>query len=136
MHNPQTCIGCRNCERNCPYGVISFNSGEVHPFWKDKLGQETVKKAGGKITPYYNPDVAFRKKGIVEKCTFCYEITTKGEQPYCSKVCPPSALVFGDLDDKNSDVSKLLKTYKATRLLEEKNTGPNVYYVREYISRK
>ncbi len=82
-----------------------------------------------------------RGDGWVEKCTFCIHRVRDGLDPYCVVSCPSKARVFGDRNDSNSAVSKLLRKYKPKRLKNskgeflkegEKGTGPNVFYVRDF----
>jgi len=165
MHESERCIGCRLCQQACPYSnmelderslggetysVISFNpfDADTQPQWSDKsamipggtaTGAETAAAAGA-TTPMMNRFVAgdvqsIRKAGIIEKCTLCYHRTSNGMQPACVEICPARARVFGDQDDPNSEISKLLKAEKSFRLQEEKGTKPNVYYIRKYSAR-
>ena len=73
-----------------------------------------------------------RNMGIIEKCTFCYHRTIVGELPACVEACPSDARIFGDQNDPNSVIAKILAVHKATRLKEEEETEPNVYYIRSY----
>jgi len=158
MHNDERCIGCRSCQDACPYSVwdldeekdaqysvISFNvEGEkVFANYSDTTkvvagaasGAEIAKRTANPPykTDYKHPDYeAVRKPGIVEKCIFCDHRTQNGELPYCVVSCPSGARVFGDLQDSNSEVSKLLKKHKAYRLKEEAGTEPNVYYINNF----
>jgi molybdopterin-containing oxidoreductase family iron-sulfur binding subunit len=148
MHNPDKCIGCRYCIVNCPYGVIFFNDEAEHPFWRDNKPTiaggtpspaEVTKKVNSREIPYYNParelskkGTGIRRRGVVEKCTFCDHRVVKGELPYCVEACPANARIFGDLNDPNSDVSKILNHFTAWRLKEEQGTQPKVYYVRSF----
>ncbi len=137
MHNAETCIGCRACEKACPYAVIFFNEKEPFGEWRSGEAAEVTKKVGGNVIPYYNPDREITYAGIrgakkVEKCTFCDHRVANGEKPYCVDSCPANARTFGDLDDPNSDVSKLLAENKATVLLPGANTKPNVYYIKKF----
>lgn len=165
MHNDALCIGCQACQNACPYShaeldsrslngetysVISFNprDGNSQPQWSDKSvmipgctvsGAETAKMAGAAI-PAMNQftagDVdAIRKVGVVEKCTFCYHRTSNGLQPACVEACPAKARIFGDQDDPNSEISKVLKAEKSFRLQEDKGTRPNVHYIGKYSAR-
>src|SRR3990167_7545703 len=165
MHNDDLCIGCRACQNACPYShaelddrslagetysVISFNphQADTQPQWTDKSsmipggtasGAETAKMAGDAI-PALNQFAAggvdaIRRAGVVEKCTFCYHRTSNGLQPACVEVCPAKARIFGDQDDPNSEIAKVLKAEKSFRLQEDKGTRPNVHYIRNYSAR-
>ena len=126
------CIGTRACAQACPYTVRYFNWGT--PKWDAPL-EQTI-----------NPDVAVRWKGIMEKCTFCVQRIRRAKdeareddrpiadgdvQPACAQACPAEAIVFGDLDDPESAVSKLSESPRAERPLEELGTGPRVFYLKE-----
>jgi molybdopterin-containing oxidoreductase family iron-sulfur binding subunit len=91
-----------------------------------------------------NPDVSVREVGIMEKCTFCVqrirgaEIAAEAQKrelkdgefnPACVQSCSPKAMVFGDLNDPNSEVSRLAKSGRSTKLLGELGTLPNVNYL-------
>lgn len=128
----ERCIGCRYCLSACPYGVRQFN-------WEDpKKSREKAGYMKGYIYGYpfehrdkdgrlvYTPN---RPKGVVEKCTFCVQYTSKGELPMCVQACPANARVFGALDDPDSEVSRLAKERKTERLLEELGTSPKVFYL-------
>ena len=125
------CIGTRFCGSACPYKVRTFNWFDPH--FPEPLEQQL------------NPDVTVRTRGIMEKCTFCIqrirrveELASKegrevgdGEiQPACAQTCPPSAMVFGDLEDEESQANKLAHSRRAFRLLDELGTGPAVIYLK------
>jgi Fe-S-cluster-containing dehydrogenase component len=102
-------------------------------------GVETAKRAGA-ATPALNQfaagDVqALRKPGVVEKCTLCYHRVSNGMQPACVEACPSQARIFGDQEDPNSAIAKVLKAENSMRLREEKGTRPNVHYVGKYSAR-
>ena len=93
-----------------------------------------------------NPDVSVRPKGVVEKCTFCHHRLQKAREralaekrplvpgeytPACVEACPAKAMVFGDLDDANSEVARQSRSPRAFRLLEELGTQPKVIYLAE-----
>lgn len=128
----ERCIGCRYCMSACPYGVRQFN-------WEDP--KKTKEKAGyqknysygypfdyrdqdGRLV--YTPD---RPKGITEKCTFCVQYISQDELPMCVQACPAEARHFGDLNDPNSKVGRLIREKETTRLLENLGTSPKVFYL-------
>jgi Fe-S-cluster-containing dehydrogenase component len=126
------CVGTRFCANNCPYTVRFFNWFD--PDWPVPLDEQL------------NPDVSIRPSGVMEKCTFCIQRihraqdTAKDEQrpvrdgevkPACAQACPADAMVFGDLTDPNSRVSKLAASRRAFRLLEELGTRPRVIYLKQ-----
>ncbi|WP_045221428.1 4Fe-4S dicluster domain-containing protein [Desulfonatronum thioautotrophicum] len=146
-HDINKCIGCRYCMFNCPYeGVIFYNLRQPHAEWRNdtvvipgstSTPAETLRRAGARGWPIYNPDpgityASIRPRGVVEKCNFCQHRVINGELPYCVEVCPSKARTFGDLDDPQSKASQLLGMYPAERLREELGTKPRVYYIREF----
>lgn len=109
------CIGCRMCMSACPYtGVRSFN-------WEEP--QYTIDFSIG------GADVAAHQKHVVEKCTMCWHRLAKGEEPTCIRLCPERARFWGDFDDPDSEVSKLIQEREYKRLLEDRGTNPSVYYL-------
>ena len=109
------CIGCRMCIAACPYtGVRSFNWEEP----KYAIGQDMG-----------DADVPKHQKHTVEKCTMCWHRLAKGKQPACVEVCPARVRYFGDFDDPDSEVSKLIREREYMQLLPEKGTKPSVYYL-------
>lgn len=106
------CIGCRFCVVACPYSARRFN------WLRPELADDEV-----------NPLVPVRPIGVVEKCTFCVHRVREGRLPRCVEVCPVGARHFGDINDPQSEVSKILKSNMSFRLLEEQNTGPNIRYI-------
>ena len=109
------CIGCRMCMAACPYtGVRSFN-------WEEP--QYHLAFAVG------DADVSPHQKHTVEKCTFCWHRLAKGVQPACVEVCTARARYFGDLNDPESEVSKLIRDREYMQLLPERDTHPSVYYL-------
>ena len=107
------CIGCRMCMAACPYNARVFN-------WNDPVHDPDFN--------YGDKDVPVRKKGVMEKCTLCKERTDRGEEPMCVVCCPTHARIFGDLDDPNSEISKLRASGNVRILLEEMGTEPQVFY--------
>ncbi|MRX82792.1 4Fe-4S dicluster domain-containing protein [Eggerthella sp. HF-4214] len=109
------CIGCRMCMSACPYtGVRSFN-------W------EEPKYAIG--FPVGDPDASPHQKHTVEKCTLCNNLLAKGEEPKCVVSCVGEARHFGDFDDPDSEVSRLVREREHMQLLHEMGTNPSVYYL-------
>lgn len=143
------CIGCRYCQIACPYGVNYFNAHKPDDNqyfdWsedgEDVFGTGQIQdEIGDAIPPYKNPD--HEKKyggrlvsgsghftGVVEKCTWCVHRVDKGLLPACVANCPVQVLHFGDLDDPDSEVSRLLAKRRPLRLREEFGTEPRVYYL-------
>ena len=113
--NYDKCIGCRMCMAACPYNARCFN-------WNEPVRDPDFN--------YGHKDVPVRPKGVAEKCTFCKERTDMGQEPMCVVCCPSRARVFGDLDDPESEVSKLIRERGGYTLLPEYGTRPQVYYIR------
>ncbi len=139
------CIGTRYCNNNCPYKVRRFN-------WLDYTGSDAIPNnrydpAGMTLDlprMRHNPDVTVRAKGVIEKCSFCVQriqekkLIAKKEgrqlrdgelQSACQQACPADAIVFGDLNDPKSKVSKMMKDPRNYHLLEELHTLPSVGYL-------
>jgi molybdopterin-containing oxidoreductase family iron-sulfur binding subunit len=125
------CVGTRYCANNCPYKGRRFN-------WFD------YKRDDALLNLALNPDVTVRTRGVMEKCSFCIQriqeakIAARAEsrpisdgeiQTACQQTCPAGAIVFGDLNDPNSRVSKLAGQARGYRLLEELNVRPSVTYL-------
>lgn len=109
------CIGCRMCMAACPYtGVRSFN-------WEEPKYHLDF--------PTGDSDAPTHQKHVVEKCTFCYQRIAKGETPACMQLCPGRARHWGDFDDPDSEVSKLISSRGYKQLLADKGTRPSVYYL-------
>mgnify|MGYP001049712642 CR=1 FL=1 len=106
------CIGCRYCVVACPYGSRSFN-------WRDP--RPAVAET--------DPDFPTRMRGVVEKCTFCEERLAKGRLPACVEACENDEIVFGDLEDPNSEVRRLLRENFTIRRKPTLGTQPQVYYI-------
>lgn len=146
------CIGTRYCANNCPYKVRRFNWFKYHD--NEEFGDNLAMNNDlGKMV--LNPDVTVRARGVMEKCTFCVQRIQAGkleakrnnERPKdgdinvaCAKSCPTDALVFGDMKDPESRISKLLKIKsmdkgveaqedRAYHVLEELRVMPNIWYL-------
>ncbi|VXB17203.1 Quinol:cytochrome C oxidoreductase [Flavobacterium sp. 9AF] len=132
------CVGTRYCANNCPYKVRRFNwflynkNSEFDYHMNDDLGRMVL-----------NPDVNVRSRGVMEKCSMCIQMTqaTKlqakregrlvkdGEfQTACSAACSSGAMIFGDVNDKESQIAKLAEDERMYHLLEHIGTKPNVFY--------
>jgi len=106
------CIGCRFCMAACPYGSRSFNWIDPRPYIEN-----------------ISSHVPTRTKGVVE-CNFCTERLAEGKPPACVEAAGATgALVFGDLEQENSDVRKLLDAHFTIRRKPELGTEPAVYYI-------
>jgi len=112
------CMGCGYCRVACPYDARSFVT-EIQPYHSPEYS----------FTPYEELMYQKHQAGVAEKCNFCMELVDKGEQPACVRTCPPGARVFGDLDDPNSEVSRLIALRHGYQLLPELGTEPSVYYL-------
>ncbi len=110
------CIGCRYCMAACPYWARRFNWGEPEvPAAEITRNQHYLGNRG-------------RKKGVVEKCTFCIQRTRAGRDPACVEACPTGARVFGNLLDPNSEIRWVLANKQVFRLKEELHTEPRFWY--------
>jgi molybdopterin-containing oxidoreductase family iron-sulfur binding subunit len=126
------CIGTRYCSNNCPYKVRRFNFFQYADYTTPSL------------KPMRNPDVTVRWRGVMEKCTYCLQrisearITSENQnrkirdgeiKTACQQVCPAQAIVFGDIGDSNSRVTKL-KAHKLNfSMLGQLNTRPRTTYL-------
>lgn len=132
------CVGTRYCANNCPYKVRRFNwflynnNEEFDYHMNNDLGKMVL-----------NPDVNVRSRGVMEKCSWCIQMTQKSIldakragrpvkdeefQTACSNACSTGAIVFGDINDSQSEVSKLKSSNRMYHLLEHVGTKPNVFY--------
>ncbi|MBS7321022.1 MAG: TAT-variant-translocated molybdopterin oxidoreductase [Myroides sp.] len=132
------CVGTRYCANNCPYKVRRFNwflynqNNAFDYHMNDDLGRMVL-----------NPDVNVRSRGVMEKCSLCIQMTQatilkakrEGRQVNanefevaCSAACTSGSMVFGDVNDKESEVAKLYDDNRRYHLLEHIGTKPNVFY--------
>ena len=110
------CMGCRACIAACPYNVRTFTK-EITGYYPTGL------------TPFEQRGYQKLQEGVVTKCTFCVERVDRGLEPACVQTCIAGARYFGDLDDPNSEVSKLIRERYSFNLLAEAGTNPSVYYI-------
>ena len=110
------CIGCRYCMAACPYWARRFNWAEP------EVPPEVVNP-----NQHYLGNRA-RKKGCVEKCTFCIHRTRQGRLPACVEACPTGARVFGNLLDPDSEIRWVLANKRVFRLKEDLKTEPRFWY--------
>jgi molybdopterin-containing oxidoreductase family iron-sulfur binding subunit len=138
-HNPEglnvqvynRCVGTRYCSNNCPYKVRRFN------WWQHRWPEPSDRMR--------NPDVQVREVGMMEKCTFCLQRIRAAKDKAkdegrkvrdgefttaCAQSCPTGAIVFGNLLDKESKVSRLAHSERAYRVFETLGTEPSVHYLR------
>lgn len=110
------CVGCRSCMMACPYGNRYYNDGPAHYYPEGVTAYEQVRSVG-------------HPRNVVMKCNFCRDRVRIGKPPACVANCPTVARVFGDLDDPDSEVSRLIKERGGFTLLPDAGTGPSVYYL-------
>lgn len=126
------CVGTRYCQNNCPYKVRRFNFFDHWKDYKDTLNM------------VWNPDVTVRSRGIMEKCTFCVQrinaakgiakdkkttIRDADLKTACQQTCPTEAIVFGNVNDKDSEINQWKNNPRAFRSMEVLNTKPSVHYL-------
>lgn len=110
------CIGCRYCMAACPYDGRRFN-------WKTpEIPEEEVNK-----DQHYLGN-RLRKKGVMEKCTFCVQRSRVGKNPACVEACPTGSRTFGNLLDPKSNIRWILENKKVFRLKEDLGTEPKFWY--------
>jgi Fe-S-cluster-containing dehydrogenase component len=132
----EKCIGCKYCIAVCPYGAMQYISELKTLYPEDSTPYEN-------INPENKHSVHRKKNKTVEKCTLCWHRIEKAIEdgkrpgddqestPACVINCPVKARIFGDLDDPNSEISKLISKKRATKLKREYGTNPQVYHVLE-----
>ncbi len=106
------CIGCRYCMIACPYNARFFNYKE-NPEWP-------------------NTEFPKRSHGVAESCTFCAHRVDRGGRPACVEACENTgarAMIFGNLSDPDSEVSRLVSEIPVKRIREDWGTEPKVYYI-------
>jgi molybdopterin-containing oxidoreductase family iron-sulfur binding subunit len=152
------CIGTRYCANNCPYKVRRFNWFKYHDNQQFYQPNPAMNTDLGRMV--LNPEVTVRSRGVMEKCSFCVQRLQAGKlaakkerrpvkdgeiNTACAAACTTGAIVFGDLNDPESRIAKLLRISKdekgasafdkkaenprAYRVIEEIGVKPNVYYL-------
>ena len=132
------CIGTRYCANNCPYKVRRFN---WFNYWNDSRFDNYMNNEFTQLM--LNPDVTTRSRGVMEKCSMCVQRIQAGKlaakldkrklkdgdiKVACQQTCPTNAIIFGDGNDPESEVSKALKSERTYYVLEEINVKPGVGY--------
>lgn len=123
---PKMCNHCAKspCTQVCPVGA-TFESPEGIALVDEKycIGCRYCIQACPYGCRYIHPE-----KHVVDKCTLCYHRITKGLNPACVEVCPTGARIYGDLNDKGSELVKFLKEHNCQVLKPNLNTGSKLYY--------
>lgn len=132
------CVGTKYCSNNCPYKVRRFNFYN----FRDNLADGYYLQEP--VSLVHNPEVTVRSRGVMEKCTFCVQRIMEARQhateqgrplkgsdvkTACQEACPAQAIVFGDMNDPESDISRYRKHSLGYYILEDVNTRPNVTYI-------
>jgi molybdopterin-containing oxidoreductase family iron-sulfur binding subunit len=135
------CIGTRYCANNCPYKVRRFNWFDFGD--KDHFDFVMASPLGRMVL---NPDVTVRSRGVMEKCSLCVQriqlakntalkhkthVVDGDVKTACEQACPTQAIVFGDLRDPASRVSRMTRDPRAYQVLDELGTRPNVSYLKK-----
>lgn len=146
------CIGTRYCANNCPYKVRRFNWFKYHDNSQFEDVNTSMNNDLGKMV--LNPDVTVRSRGVMEKCSLCIqriqygklEAKKEGRRPKdgeievaCASACPADAIVFGDMNDKDSRIFNMLKiedTEKADYIIEKEIGEPRAFHVLEELGVK
>jgi len=133
------CFGTRYCANNCPYKVRRFN---WFNYWNDSRFDNYLNNEFTQLV--LNPDVTSRSRGVMEKCSMCIQRIQAGKlqaklekrkvkdgdiNVACAAACSANAIIFGDLNDPNSEVSKALRNERVYYVLEELNVQPNIGYM-------
>ncbi|WP_219223972.1 TAT-variant-translocated molybdopterin oxidoreductase [Pedobacter antarcticus] len=133
------CVGTRYCANNCPYKVRRFN---WFNYWNDSRFDNYLNNEFTQLV--LNPDVTTRSRGVMEKCSMCIQRIQDGKltakmqkrplkdgdiKMACQQACSAGAIIFGDSNDPESEVSKALRSERVYYVLEEINTQPGIGYM-------
>ena len=133
------CFGTRYCANNCPYKVRRFN---WFNYWNDSRFDNYLNNEFTQLV--LNPDVTTRSRGVMEKCSMCIQRIQGGKlqaklenrplrdgevKMACQAACSANAIIFGDANDPESEVSKALRNERVYYVLEEINVQPNIGYM-------
>lgn len=133
------CVGTRYCANNCPYKVRRFN---WFNYWNDSRFDNYLNNEFTQLV--LNPDVTARSRGVMEKCSMCIQRIQAGKleaklqkrplkdgdiKMACQEACSANAIIFGDSNDPNSEVSKALRSERIYYVLEEINVKPGIGYM-------
>ena len=110
------CIGCHSCVVACPYQVRYIPENDEGYY-------------GANTTPYEKKAYQDWQVGTAQKCTLCVHRIDKGLEPACVETCPPKALTFGDLNDPESEISKLIAQRTNFQPRAELGADPCVFYL-------
>jgi molybdopterin-containing oxidoreductase family iron-sulfur binding subunit len=127
------CVGTRYCSNNCPYKVRYFNwYAYARNAFQEPLNYQL------------NPDVTVRARGVMEKCTFCVQrirgaqhqarledrpLAEGDVQTACQQACPSEAIVFGNVNDPESRISRVKQDHRGYHVLEDLNTRSSITYL-------
>ena len=111
------CVGCKACITACPYHART-SVKKIKGYYQDSG-----------LTPYEQAGYGRHTERTAEKCDFCRPRVERGLEPACVANCPAEARIFGDLDDPESKVSRLVRRQGGFQLLAELGTDPSVYYL-------
>lgn len=118
--NSSKCIGCEACIPACPYGSRYLIKEEIPTYWETGKQTEWEKVMHSKF-----------KVNTVSKCTFCIDRRSRGLLPACVQTCAGGARIFGDLDDPNSQISRLMREENPQPLPSKFGAKPNVFYIED-----
>ena len=123
----ERCNHCENppCVYCCPCGAshVHDRGGVVLVYHEKCVGCKACMAACPYDARFVHPE------GYVDKCTFCIHRVEKGMDPACVSVCPTHCMYFGDLEDANSEVSRLLNERRSHSLLDAAGTKPQIWYL-------